>query len=413
MRVRCCTVFLLLLGAAAALRPAFAQNNRFTERSFVPSPTVRAMGDAGVALPGPDRPFFYNPAQLPHVSSYFTILGIQTAASPNLKDRIDFFNRRLQPAIDANFDLDTEVLEDLYRDAYQRGRNPVRGTGAVVLPSFVYSTSDFGLGGGLFVKTSLNYRVNGAGLGVPEVFLLSRTDLMAVLSVGANLDMIGLPGLSVGGTATQSRRFLTFENRPLDAITPDEAALLLQGSTFQIDLGGLYTPTWWPLRGRLSLGGAVYDLLDDGYDYVFEGTPRIPFLEGFVAESASVDAGTATREVNRARRLFQLDSSYRVGVAYRFASLFGLDDVGLAVDYQGYGHDQQHLLARLHAGVRAELTDGLVLRSGLGAGYPAGGLGLRLGPFQIDYAVHAFEERRVPGQISTYVHAVRLMLRIQ
>lgn len=413
MRVRCCTVLLLLLWAAAALRPALAQNNRFTERSFVPSPTARAMGDAGVALPGPDRPFFYNPAQLPHVSSHFTILGIQAAASPSLKDRIDFFNRRLQPAIDANFDLDTEVLEDLYRDASRRGRNPVRGTGAVVLPSFVYSTGAFGIGGGLFVKTSLNYRVNGAGLGVPEVFLLSRTDLMAVLSAGVNLDAIGLPGLSVGATAAQSRRFLTFENKPLDAITPDEAALLLQGSTFQVDVGGLYTPTWWPLRGRLSLGGAVYDLLGSQYDYDFEGTPRIPFLEGFVAESASVDAGTATREVNRARRLFQLDPSYRVGIAYRFASLFGLDDVGLAVDYQGYGHDQQHALARLHAGIRAELTDGLVLRGGLSAGYPTGGLGLRLGAFQVDYAVHAFEEGRVPGQISTYVHTARLMLRIQ
>jgi len=413
MRVRCCTIFLLLMGAAAALRPALAQNNRFTERSFVPSPSVRAMGDAGVALPGPDRPFFYNPAHLPHVSSYFTVLAVQAAASRNLKDRIDFFNRRLQPAIDANFDLDTQVLKDLYRDAYRRGRNPVRGTGAVVLPSFVYSTGDVGLGGGLFVNTSLNYRVNGAGLGVPEVYLLSRTDLMAALSAGINLDAIGLPGLSVGGTATQTRRFLTFENKPLDAITPDEAALLLQGSTFQVDVGGLYTPAWWPLRGRLSLGGAVYDLLDSRYDYVFEGTPRIPFLEGFGAESASVDAGTATREVNRARRLFQLDPSYRVGAAYRFASLFGLDDVGLAVDYQGYGHDQQHLLARLHAGVRAELTDWLVLRSGLSAGYPAGGLGVRLGAFRVDYAVHAFEEGRVPGQARTYVHAARLMVRIQ
>ena len=155
MRIRCCTVLLLLVVAVLGARPAVAQNNRFTERSFVPSPSVRAMGDAGGALPGPDRPFFYNPAQLPHISSYFTITGVQAAASPTLRDQVDFFNARVQPAIDANFDLDAEVLEDLYRDAHRRSRDPARGNGAVVLPSFVYSTSGVGIGGGLFAKTSL------------------------------------------------------------------------------------------------------------------------------------------------------------------------------------------------------------------------------------------------------------------
>jgi len=413
MRIRYCTVLLLLVVAVMGTRLAVAQNNRFTERSFVPSPSVRAMGDAGVALPGPDRPFFYNPAQLPHISSYFTITGVQAAASPILRDQVDFFNARVQPAIDANFDLDAEELEDLYRDAQRRGRNPVRGDGAVVLPSFVYSTSGVGIGGGLFAKTSLNYRTGNAALGVPEVYLLSRTDVMAVLSVGLDLRKIGLPGLSVGGTATRNRRFLTFENKPLDAFSPDETALLLRGSTFQVDVAGLYTPPRWSLPGRLSVGGAVYDLLGSQYDYVFEGAPRIPFLEGFVAESGAVDAGTATQETDRARRLFRLKPSYRVGVAYRLASLSAFDDLGVAIDYQGYGHDQQHPLARLHLGVRASPTDGLVLRGGLSAGYPTGGIGLRLWAFQIDYAVHAFEDGRLPGQISTYVHTARLMVRIQ
>ena len=413
MHSRCCTVLLLLIVAAMGLPPASAQNNRSTERSFVPSPSVRAMGDAGVALPGPDRPFFYNPAQLPRLSSYFTVVGVQAAASRSLRDQIAFFNRRLQPAIEDNFEWDTEALDDLYRDAHRLGRRPVRGTGAVVLPSFVYSTDGVGLGGGLFAKTALNYRMNDAGLGVPEVYLLSRTDVAAVLSVGFTLGAIGLPGLSVGGTATQSRRFLTFENKPLDAFAPDETALLLRGSAFQVDVGGLYTPSWWSLPGRLSLGGAVYDLLSNRYDYVFEGAPGLPFLDGFAAEAAAVDAGTAAREEKRARRRFPLTSSYRVGAAYRLASLYALDDVGLAVDYQGYGHGQQHFLARLHAGVRAAVTEGLTARGGLSAGYPTGGLGLRLGAFQIDYAVHAFEEGRAPGRLRTYVHTARLTVRVQ
>lgn len=413
MRFHVCAAVLMLAVALVGSPPACAQNNRYTERSFVPAPSVRAMGDAGVALSGPDRPFFYNPAQLPHVSSYFTVLGVQAAASRNLRDQIAFFNRRVRPAVEDNFERDTEELEDLYRDAYRLGRDPVRGTGAIVLPSFVYSVNGVGLGGGLFAKTALNYRMSDAGLGVPQVYLLSRTDLMAVLSAGLDLGKIGLSGLSVGGTAAQKRRFLTFENKPLDAFTPDEAALLLRGSAFQVDVGALYTPPWWPLPGRLSVGGAVYDLLDNRYNYTFEDAPGIPFLEGFAADEATVDDETAAREEARARRRFRLRPTYRIGAAYRIPSLLAVEDVAVAVDYQGYGHDQQHLLARLHAGVRAAVMDGLVLRSGLSAGYPTGGLGLRLGAFQIDYAVHAFEEGRVPGQRGTYVHTARLMVRIQ
>ncbi len=100
-------------------------------------------------------------------------------------------------------------------------------------------------------------------------------------------------------------------------------------------------------------------------------------------------------------------------MAYQIASLFGLKEVGVAVDHQGYGHGRQHFLARLHAGIRAEMRDGLVLRAGLSGGYLTGGIGLRLGALQFDYAVHAFENGRVPGQIGTYGHTARLMLRIQ
>lgn len=412
MCIRSYTIAVLVLVAVGG-NPALAQNNRFTQRSFVSSPSVRAMGDAGVALSAPDRPFFYNPAQLPHVSSYFTIAGVQAAASRKLKDQIDFFNRRIRPAVESDFDLETETLDALYRDAYRLGRHPIRGEGAVVLPSFVYSTRGVGIGGGLFAKTALNYRMNDAGMGVPQVFLLSRTDVMALVSLGIDLSGIGLSGASVGATATRTRRFLAIENKPLDTFTADEAAILLEGNTFQIDVGGLYTPSWWTLPGTLTLGGAVYDLLENEYDYAFGGTPRMPFLEGIVASSATVDAGVATREAERARRRFQLDTSYRVGVAYRLSSLLFLDDVGLAVDYQGYGSNQQRPLARLHLGGRARLGDTLVLRGGLSAGYPTGGIGLDLGFFQLDYAVHAFEEGRVPGQLETYVHTARLTLRIQ
>lgn len=371
------------------------------------------MGDVGVALLGKNRPFFYNPAQLPHVSSHFTVLGVQAAANRDLKEQIEFYDRRIQPAIESNFDLETDALDELYRDAYELRQRPVRGIGAVVLPSFVYARGGLGVGGGLFAKTALNYRVSDAGLGVPELYLLSRTDVMALLSFGVDLETIGVPGVSVGVTATRTRRLLAFENKPLDTFASNEAAILLQGNTYQIDLGGLYTPSWWSLPGTFTIGGAVYDLLGEQYDYVFEGSPRIPFLEGIVAGSATVDSETVDRETERVRRRFRLKRSYRLGMAYRIASLSSLNSLAFAVDYQGYGHGQLHTLAQLHLGGRARLNDTFTIRAGLSAGYPTGGVGVHLGLFRLDYAIHGFEEGRLPGRSGTYVHTARLTLRIQ
>lgn len=406
------TVLLVIVLAIAGIHSAVAQNNRFTERAYVPAPSVRAMGDAGVGLVAADRPFFYNAAQLPNISSHFTVMGVQAAASRDLRDQINFFNQRIQPAIEAEFDLGPDVLDRLYRDAYHLGEAPIRGDGAVVLPAFVYSTNGVGIGGGLFAKTAVNYRVRDAGLGVPEVYLLSRTDVMAIGALGLDLGLVGLDGASVGVTAKRTRRFLAFENKPLDTFTTDEAAILLQGNTFQIDVGALYTVPW-ALPGRLTLGGAFYDVLDQPYNYAFSGAPRIPFLEGIIAGSAKVDAGTADAEADRARRRFELNSSYRVGVGYRLTTLSFPDHVALAIDYVGYGNDEQNPLARLHMGGEAQLGGGVVLRAGLAAGYPTGGLGLRLGVLQVDYAFHAFEEGRTPGQRATYVHSTRMTIRIR
>lgn len=401
----------IFLGGVTVADSAWAQNNRFTERTFLASPGVLGMGDAGVALLGPDRPFFYNPAHLPHLSPRFTAAGVQASASRNMRSQIEFLDRRVQSAVESDFDVDPAVLEDLYRDAYRLGRSPSRGSAAVVLPSFVYSAGGVGVGAGLFAKTALNYRVDDGSLGVPNLDLLSRTDVMAVFALGLDLGMIGLSGISVGGTVTRARRFLAFENKPLDTFTPDESALLLSGNTLQVDVGGHYAPPWWTLPGQLTVGGAAYDLLTDGYDYTIADGPGLPFLRNLV--TGAVDSTEGAQELAQARREFRLRPSYRLGVGYRLPSLIGLDDVGVALDYQGYGNRRQHFLARVHAGVRAEVWDGIVLRGGLNAGYPTGGAGLHLGPLRLDYALHAFEEGRAPGQTSSYVHIARVLVRIQ
>ncbi len=391
-----------------------AQNNRFTDRSFVSVPSVEAMGDAGVAFPGHDRTFFYNPAQLPHVSSHFTVGAVQAAASPRLGDFIRFFNDRVAPAIEAEFELQPEALEALYQETSQFARRPSRGEGVVTLPSFAYTSDLIGVGGGLFAKTALNYRVEDGGAEGPEVFLLSRTDVMALASLGLNLRWLGLDGLSVGVTGTRTQRYLAFKNKALNELEPDEPAVLLTGDTFQFDVGMLYTPGWWGLPGRLKLGGAVYDVRDEGYDYVPGGTSdRLPFLEGIASYSETSGFDASSPEVQSARQQFGLETSYRVGMAYQLSSLFFLEDLSVVVDYQQYGEQADDPFPRLHGGIEARLGDPLFLRVGYGAGLPAGGIGLQFGVLQLDYSFYGIEEEQSLDPLSTYVHSARLTFRFR
>jgi hypothetical protein len=275
----------------------------------------------------------------------------------------------------------------------------------------VYAPGALAVGGGLFAKTALNYRIESGGGGVPSVWLLNRTDLLALASVGLDLRVIGLDEVSAGVTGTQTRRFLTFKRDPLGRLTEDEAAVLLDGSTFQLDVGLTYTPAALSgPTGSVRFGGAVYDLLDQGYGYVPGGPiPRMPFVGDLVTRT---DTGPPQAEVAQARQALALRRSYRVGMAYQRPSVFFFDDVAVALDYQGYRSGEQTPLARLHLGVRAGLFDAIRLRGGLSAGYPSGGVGLELGALHLDYALHGVEEGRRPGQLGTYVHTARLLLRL-
>lgn len=407
-------LLLLLAGGVGGVHEAKGQNNRFTERSFVASPVVLGMGDAGVALPGIEQSFFYNPAHLSQIPSHFTIFGIEGAASRTLEEHIRFYDRRVQPAIEADFSLSSERLDNLRRDASALGHRPSRGLGAVLLPSFAYSPGALGVGGGLYAKTALNYRIDEEGAGIPSVWTLSRTDLMALLSLGLDLRVLGLSGASVGLTATQTRRSMAFKQTPLGHFDEREVAVPLEGTSFQIDAGLTYTPPWGSaLPGTLRLGGAVYDVLEKGYEYTAGGSGRLPFLDEAVGRSNGDSLDVESEDVDRAQELFALRTSYRFGIAYEYPRLFFLDDVGVAVDYQGYQTNHQTPLARLHLGVRALVLDQLELRGGLGSGYPSGGLGLLLGPFHLDYSIHGIEEGRRAGQVSTYVHTLRLLIRLQ
>lgn len=405
-----------LTGAVLGLQcsPSEAQNNRFTQRSFVSSPVVRGMGDAGVALPGVERAFFYNPAHLPEVSSHFTVFGVQAAGTRSLRSQISFFNEQVQPAVQSDFDLSTSALSSLHRDAARLGRRPGRSVGALLLPSFVYSTDVFGLGGGIFAKTALNYRVEHPSAGVPSVWLLSRTDIMAVASIGLDLRVLGLSDLSLGVTGTQTRRFLAFKQKPLDRLESDETAVSLDGEVRQLDVGLSYEPSWWtPLPGTIRIGGALYDVLRGDYNYSSAGAGRMPFLNDVVGASADSNGGPSRAEIERARQYFHLQPSYRLGASYEISRVFFLKELGVALDYQAYQTGRQTPLARLHAGLRAEVIEDVYLRAGLSSGYPTGGVGIELGAAHFDYAIHGVEEGRRAGRLGVYVHTLRVLFRLE
>lgn len=393
-----------------------AQNNRYTQRSYVASPTVLGMGDAGIARPGIERGFFYNPAHLSGIPSHFTVLGIQGSTNRSLPDQIQFFNEEVAPAIESNFDGSTGPLAELHREAFRLSQRPGRGHGAMLLPSFVYSPGALGVGAGLFAKTALNYRIEEAGAGVPSVWLLNRTDVMALVSLGLDLRIVGVPELSVGITGTQTRRMLVFKAQPLDLLTDNETAPFLHGSVFQLDAGAVYTPNWVPSElGTFRVAASVYDFLPQSYGYrASEGAGRMPFIDTVVEPLGSDEqTRSSTKPEAEVRRMFELQPSYRIGVAYGQFDVLFLEDVALAVDIQGYRQGAQSLLARLHMGASTQVAGPLRIRTGLSSGYPSGGLGLEVGAVHLDYSVHGVEEGRKAGDLGTYVHTARLLFRLQ
>lgn len=408
-----CLVVILVGTATRGGPPAWAQNNRFTDRAFLSSPVVLGMGDAGVALAGTEQALFYNPAHLPHRPSSFTVIGLQAGASRSLPDQIQFLNDRLQPAVREGTNRAGPSRAALEQDAHRLRRRPGRGEGGLTLPAFVYAPGALGIGGGIVAKTAVNYRVDAPDGRPPSLWTLSRTDFMAVLSMGLDLRVLGLSGLSVGVTGTQTRRFLAFKNKRLRDVRPREPAVVLEGGTFQLDGGVSYrVDSALPLPGTLRLGGAVYDLLRAGYGYDPGGPARLPFLNRVVDPGGTGSDAAPAAERRAARQRFALRPSYRIGAAYSVPHLFFLEAVDVAVDYQAYEDGALPLGSRLHLGAEARVVGPLTVRAGLGAGYPSAGMGLELGALHVDYALHGLENRRRFRGQPTYMHTARLLVRL-
>ena len=214
----------------------------------------------------------------------------------------------------------------------------------------------------------------------------------------------------MGTTLKYTKRYMSYKDKPLDTFSTDEQVVLLQGSNFGVDFGAMYSLSFLPIPGDVSVAFSVYDLLHTGYGYDVYGTiADIPVAGTFLGDSTPLDRAQVEAEVSRAKARYNLEQSYRFGAAYTLGGIGPLQDLAVAADYVGYGSPEvnQTILASMHLGARAGITDFFALRAGLSQGYPSVGLGLDIPFFRVDYSLHAFEEGRAAGQLSSYVHTAQ------
>lgn len=410
-------VSLIALLAVLAL-PAEAQNRMQTNRSFVTSPKVLGMGDAGVALSSRNTSFFYNPAHIGRSASliHINFAGVHGTISNSVVDQVEFFNNRLQPAIDTGIDnLSDAELRSLYEDTFAQGRAPSSVNGQFLLPSVIIGGKGVGVGAGVFATTGLDYRIENAGLGLPQLNVASMTDIMGVATVGIDLQkMMGFSGLAVGVTGKYTRRFLTVKNKPIDAFSSDENVYFIEGRSLGFDVGVLYDVGLIPIPGTLTLGATAYDIRASDFDYIFYGTPAdLPVIGDQIdSDDFVVDPVQAEKEVQHANDRYALSPSYRIGVAYSPPSVGFLGSLSVAADYIGYKNPtvDQSFFAHLHMGAQMRLLRIFKVRGGLSQGYPTFGAGLGLGIIHFDYAFHGVEEGRIPGQIRNQRHSAQVRI---
>ena len=393
---------LLLLLALATATDALAQEKLNSTRSFVPTPGALAMGDAIVALPQQQSSFFYNPAHAAHSKFHLTIVGVRLAASNTLPDQVSFFKDELQPALDEGIEnLESDRLKSLYDQTLDIGRKSTYLKADVLAPSVGFKAGPVGLGFGIFGSSTTSYRFPDGGGGLPLVQVTAMADAMAVGSAGINLSKFGVSGLSVGITGKYTQRYVTFKNKPLDAISTEEPFDLLSANRMSVDLGFMYElPFLNKLPGTFQAGLALYDIAGGDFAFTHEST-----LQG------ETDLAAVNEDIALANEYFKVQPSFRLGVGYTLPKLPGglLDETGFSIDYVGTQSPNldQALFAHLHVGAQARVKF-FSLRAGLNQGYPTVGGGLSLGFMDLDYAYYGVEKGRYPGQLPSWLHAAQL-----
>ena len=401
-------VVLCVAGLEFQPRQAFGQSYSQTSRAFVQSSGALAMGDAGVALPGTETIFFYNPAHLSSVAGtrpQFTLLGIRGSVSNNFFDQLTFFEDELMPAIDEGLEtMSNDDLRAFYDETLALGRRRTIVNGDLLLPSAIAKINGIGFGAGAFGHSSLHYRFENAGAGVPHIDFTAIGDFIFVGSGSFDFARIGVDGLAAGLSGKVTNRWLTLKNKPIDAIGSDEDILILKATALGFDAGLQYDVGFFTLPGDLMLAAAAYDVVGSGYDYEYSsGT----------SDEGELNAELIAEEEDQANTLYALHPSYRVGAAYLLPQTLPavFKNTAIALDYLWYSHPNvpQQSLSHVHLGAQTQVGF-FVLRGGLNSGYTTFGAGLHLGMISIDYAFYGVEQGRFPGQLGSWNHSAQIGL---
>ena len=393
----------MLVGTAAA------QHRGLGTRTMIPSPQVLGMGGAAAAYPTPRTALFYNPAHLTRLEysrAPVTMLGGSFSVSSNFREQLDFYNERLQPAIEQGIEnLDEADELALYNEVFEKASSPtVFGTEAL-LPSFVITREHHGYGGGLFTHSEFSYNVEDAGAGVPGVDFTGLFDVIAVTSVGTDFSALGIKDLSVGMTAKYDQRFLSLKVKPVDALDEDESFYILGASAVTTDLGLLYEASFIKTPGKLYFGVVLSDLALKNFDY--------KFTSYWTKNEAEQNTDAIAAEAATAQERYPIQSSVRAGMAYVLPGLGGpFQETALALDYIRYDNPQleQPLLGHLSMGLQTTMGDVFSVRAGLNQGYTTVGAGFQLAFARIDYAFYGSEQGRLPGQAASWHHRVQISL---
>ena len=367
------------------------------------------MGGAATAYPTPRTALFYNPAHLTRLEysrAPVTMLGGSFSLSSNFPEQLDFYNKRLQPAIEQGIEnLDEADEQALYDEVFRMAGSPTTFGTELLLPSFVISRENHGYGGGLFTHTEFAYNVEDAGAGVPGVDFTALVDVIAVASAGTDFSALGLKSLSAGVTTKYDQRFLSLKVKPVDAIDEDESFYVLGGSAATVDFGLLYEADFIKTPGTLYLGLVWSDLALKNFDYKFSAY--------WEKNEETRDNDAIAAEAATAQERYPIRSTMRAGVAYVLPGLGGpFEETAIALDYIRYDDPfvEQPLLGHLSMGLQTTMGKVFSVRAGLNQGYTTVGAGVQFSFARIDYAFYGSEQGRLPGQAANWHHRVQISL---
>ncbi|MCP4481577.1 MAG: hypothetical protein GY817_01940 [bacterium] len=369
---------------------------------------IRTLGMGGpyTAVANDQNAFFYNPAGVTSRKNYlFTLAEIRVGVSEDFLEFVQWLDDNQDDL--ENFDSDDsnkltkERKAELRRDISNE-ISTYKNTLSISAPNFNYISGPLGIDGttfwglGIFDNVEASFKMEEAGLLVPELEVKGNADLAGIFLLSHKFDKISA-GLNVKYLARVS--FL--EKKSVLLLDEIDDPILQPGKGWGVDVGLNYD-----LADNLKIGMMVSDI----------GATKIDY--GKVDD----DDLTDNYDDSRSARSDLIYPRVNFGVAYKplkewFNVLF-VPDVSLALDFRditdedgdGEIEDVAEFLKKTHMG--AEFTwKFLSGRIGLNSGYPTAGIGFYLWALKFDYAYYTDEKGMYPGDSPESFHMASVSLR--